>query len=193
MLSKNMFMGLTISYILVLLFGLTSCDVEKDKEKCTNQLIGLATCLPYVSGESKFPPMDCCTGFKEVLQKSKECLCLLVKDRNDPSLGFKINATLALSLPSKCNAPVNQSITDCPAVLHLPPNSPDAKVFEDFANSGKKSNATAPPAAENSSTEMPPANPKSDGGKSKSRLGVEMVSWLSLAMVACSSYLAQYL
>ncbi|KAL2239694.1 UNVERIFIED_CONTAM: hypothetical protein Sindi_0610600 [Sesamum indicum] len=63
--------------------------------------------------------MDCCTGFKEVLQKSKECLCLLVKDRNDPSLGFKINATLALSLPSKCNAPVNQSITDCPGKYYL--------------------------------------------------------------------------
>lgn len=33
------------------------------------------------------------------------------------------------------------------ALLHLAPNSPDAKVFEDFANSGKKSNATAPSAA----------------------------------------------
>ncbi|KAK4441030.1 protein YLS3 [Sesamum alatum] len=182
--SKNVFMGLMISSILVLLFGLTSCDVEKDKEKCTNQLVGLATCLPYVSGESKFPPMDCCTGFKQVLRNSKECLCLLVKDRNDPSLGLKINATLALSLPARCNAPVNESITDCPALLHLPPNSPDAKVFEDFANMGKKSNATAPAAGGNSSTGTTSANQKNDGGKSTSRVGAKMVSWLSLAMVA---------
>ncbi|KAL8546625.1 hypothetical protein ACS0TY_006375 [Phlomoides rotata] len=155
-------MGMLLRCMLVLLVSVSArCDVDKDKEKCANDLVGLATCLPYVSGESKSPPIDCCTGLKQVLQKSPQCICLLVKDRNDPSLGLKINATLALSLPSHCHAPAN--ISNCPALLHLPPNSPDAKVFEDFENSGHKSNATLPAAATANSTA--PANDKSDGGK----------------------------
>ncbi|KAL6511129.1 hypothetical protein OROGR_022253 [Orobanche gracilis] len=129
--------------ILVLLFTSTiaSCDLEGNRERCATELVGLATCLPYVGGDqSRSPPIDCCTGLKAVLQKSPSCICLLMKDRNDPGLGLKINSTLALGLPSQCHVPAN--ISACPSLLHLPPNSPDAKVFEDFANSAKKDNAT---------------------------------------------------
>ncbi|KAK4440452.1 protein YLS3 [Sesamum alatum] len=163
--------------LLLLFSSIATCDIDKDKEKCADELVGLATCLPYVSGESKSPPIDCCAGLKQVLHKSPECICLLVKDRNDPSLGLKINATLALSLPSQCHAPAN--VSACPALLHLAPNSPDAKVFEDFANSGKKGgNATttsAPAAAGDSSSgkTTTSADQKSDGGK---KLGIGMVN-----------------
>ncbi|KAK4492203.1 hypothetical protein RD792_003002 [Penstemon davidsonii] len=138
---------LSLCLVMMSLFGIAKCDIDKDKEKCGNVLIGLATCLPYVSGESNAPPTDCCSGLKQVLQTSRECICLLVKDRNDPSLGLQINATRALSLPTRCNAPI--TVNDCIALLHLSPNSPDAKVFQDFANSANTTtNATAtPPAA----------------------------------------------
>ncbi|KAK6163752.1 hypothetical protein DH2020_000616 [Rehmannia glutinosa] len=187
--SKNMSLNLLpcILMIVMLFSNLATCDIDKDKEKCANDLVGLATCLPYVSGESKSPPIDCCTGLKTVLQKSPQCICLLVKDRNDPSLGLKINATLALGLPSHCHAPAN--ISDCPALLHLPPNSPDAKVFEDFANSAKKSNATTTSTAANSSsgktttTTTTSANVNSDGGKKIRWLGIEMVSGFLVTMV----------
>ncbi|KAG8371745.1 hypothetical protein BUALT_Bualt13G0120000 [Buddleja alternifolia] len=101
--------------LLLLLGNFARCDIEKDKEKCANQLVGLATCLPYVSGESnaKAPPIDCCSAFKQVMKTSPDCVCLLVKDRNDPSLGLKINATLALSLPDRCNAH-DRNISECP-------------------------------------------------------------------------------
>ncbi|KAL6567118.1 hypothetical protein OROMI_015522 [Orobanche minor] len=148
--SKNM-----LRCILVLLFTITiatrDTDDDKDKEKCATDLVGLATCLPYVGGDdddqysTRSPPIDCCTGLKAVLQKSPRCICLLVKDRNDPGLGLKINATLALGLPSQCHAPAN--ISACPSLLHLPPNSPDAKVFEDFANSAKKDTNNRAPVA----------------------------------------------
>lgn len=157
------------------------CDTDKDKEKCANDLVGLATCLPYVSGEAKTAPVDCCTGLKQVLKKSPECMCLLIKDRNDPSLGLKINATLALGLPSQCHAPAN--ISNCPALLHLAPNSPDAKVFEDFANSGKTNNANgtsapAPAAAGKSPNDKPTVmssstnNNSNDGGRIRSNWSV---------------------
>lgn len=86
-----------------------SADLEKDKEECTDQLVGLAPCLPYVGGEAKTPTIDCCSGLKQVLDKSMKCICILIKDRNDPNLGITINASLAVHLPSTCHTPTNIS------------------------------------------------------------------------------------
>lgn len=100
------------SCILVLmLLGLASSSIEQDKAECADKVIALATCLPYVGGEAKTPTVDCCSGLKQLLDKSKKCLCLLIKDKDDPSLGLKINSTLAATLPSACHAPAN--ISDC--------------------------------------------------------------------------------
>uniref|UniRef100_A0A2P2N189 Uncharacterized protein n=1 Tax=Rhizophora mucronata TaxID=61149 RepID=A0A2P2N189_RHIMU len=40
---------------------------------------------------------------------------------------------MALGLPSICHASAN--VSRCPALLNLPPNSPDAQVFYQFAKS----------------------------------------------------------
>lgn len=90
----------------------TKADPAKDREECTEQLAGLATCLSYVDGEAKAPTPDCCSGLKQVLKSNKKCLCVIVRDRNDPDLGLQINATLALGLPTVCNAPAN--VSKCP-------------------------------------------------------------------------------
>lgn len=95
--------------VLLLLAGFASSDLTKDREECADKLVGLANCLPYVGGEAKAPTIDCCTGLKVVLDKSKKCICILIKDRDDPNLGFKINATLAVQLPTACHAPANIS------------------------------------------------------------------------------------
>ncbi|KAK2384243.1 Bifunctional inhibitor/lipid-transfer protein/seed storage 2S albumin superfamily protein [Trifolium repens] len=133
---------------LVLMFGLVTSDINQDKAECTDKLIALANCLPFVSGEAKTPPIDCCTGVKEVVDKSKRCLCILVKDHDDPSLGFTINVTLALQLPNDCKSPTN--ITQCIDILHLAPKSKAAKIFEDFQKSMENTTTTTtpiPPAA----------------------------------------------
>lgn len=91
-------------------------ESSKDKEECTEQLAGLATCLPYVGGEAKAPTPDCCSGLKQVLKNNKKCLCVIIKDRNDPDLGgLQINVTHALSLPTVCNAPAN--VSKCPGTF----------------------------------------------------------------------------
>uniref|UniRef100_A0A2N9H5P8 Bifunctional inhibitor/plant lipid transfer protein/seed storage helical domain-containing protein n=1 Tax=Fagus sylvatica TaxID=28930 RepID=A0A2N9H5P8_FAGSY len=87
-------------------------DAARDIEECTQQLVGLATCLPYVGGQAKAPTPDCCTGLKQVLNNNKKCLCVIIRDRNDPELGQQINVTLALGLPSVCHAPAN--VSQCP-------------------------------------------------------------------------------
>ncbi|GAB4835127.1 hypothetical protein Ancab_000036 [Ancistrocladus abbreviatus] len=130
-------------------FASADDQLTKDKQECAPQLGVLAPCLSYVSGngDAKTPTPDCCAGLKQVLKSSKRCLCLLVKYKDDPSLGLKINTTAALSLPTVCHAPAN--VSECPALLHLPPNSPDAKVFDDFA---KGATGNSPPAATSNST-----------------------------------------
>lgn len=104
---------LTLSLtILLMLFCYARSDDKQDKEECTEQLVGLATCLPYVGGNAKSPTPDCCSGLKQVLNTNKKCLCVIIKDRNDPDLGLTINVTLALGLPTVCHAPAN--VSQCP-------------------------------------------------------------------------------
>ncbi|KAL3516619.1 hypothetical protein ACH5RR_023521 [Cinchona calisaya] len=169
---------------LLLMFQLAISDDAQDKQECTNSLIGLATCLPYVEGNAKAPTPDCCTGLKQVLKSSKKCLCLVIKDRNDPDLGLTINLTLALGLPSVCNAPAN--ISQCPALLHLDPNSPDAQVF--YQNGHAPSSIAGSPAnsptatvgassSEGNSAPGSNAQHESDGD----RIGI---SWLRVETVA---------
>ncbi|KAF1002367.1 hypothetical protein AG4045_004085 [Apium graveolens] len=111
MASKYMTVASTIIlFIYFVEFG--SAEIEKDKNQCQKQLFVLGPCLPYVQGGTKTPTLDCCAAVKQVLQKSKVCLCVLIKDRDDLTLRFKINATLALGLPERCNAP--SSVSECP-------------------------------------------------------------------------------
>jgi hypothetical protein len=90
-------------------------DIAADRAECMDTLLGLATCLPYVQEQSTAaaPTPNCCAGLKTVVQTSLKCLCVLVKDKEDPSLaGLKIDATKALGLPHACNAPAD--ISKCP-------------------------------------------------------------------------------
>lgn len=133
------------------LIGSGLSDLAQDRAQCADQLVGLASCLPYVGGDARTPTIDCCTGLKTVLDKGKKCLCILIRDRDDPNLGLKINATLALGLPTACHAPAN--ITECIDLLHLAANSTDAKLFKGATNSRTvSSNSTATPAATAKST-----------------------------------------
>lgn len=108
-------------------------DFAADRAECSEQLAGLATCLTYVQEQATAtaPTPDCCAGLKAVLQSSRKCLCVLVKDRDDPNLGLKLNVDKALGLPAVCHAPAN--ISDCPRLLDLPAGSKDAQVFEQYA------------------------------------------------------------
>ncbi|KAI3926737.1 hypothetical protein MKW92_044234 [Papaver armeniacum] len=164
-------------FMMVLRFGIVKSDVDKDREECATQLVGLATCLPYVGETAKAPTPDCCTGLKQVLTTSRKCLCVLIKDRNDPSLGLKINATLALGLPSVCKTKANTS--ECLALLHLSPHSPDAKVFEDYNSMSNGTSTTAP-----ASTETPKRGNSTAGSSPgvKNNGGMRIDSWLGLKM-----------
>ncbi|PON65190.1 Lipid transfer protein/Par allergen [Parasponia andersonii] len=169
--------GLVMVLVLVVLsndIGFVSSNIDQDRAECADKLVGLATCLPYVGGDAKTPTLDCCSGLKQVVEKSKKCLCVLLKDRNDPNLGLNLNSTLALQLPSACHVPTN--ISKCVELLHLAPNSSDAKMFEEFANSNGKASSTPVASGNSTSHGSTSANVKGGGGRGKSWRGmVEMV------------------
>ncbi|KAF3579231.1 hypothetical protein DY000_02028676 [Brassica cretica] len=135
-------------------------DKAKDKEECTEQLVGMATCLPYVQGQAKTPTPDCCSGLKQVLKSDKKCLCVIIQDRNDPDLGLQINVSLALALPSVCHAVAD--VTKCPALLHMDPKSQEAQVFYQLANGLNKSAPGSAPAP----TSISPTAGSEDGNNS---------------------------
>ena len=93
--------------LMLMNYDCTEADSAEEKQKCAERLIGLATCLPYLGGGAIAPTPDCCDGLRQNIKNNKECLCLFLKDRDDPDLGLKINLTLALRLPSFCKAPDN--------------------------------------------------------------------------------------
>ncbi|KAJ8760020.1 hypothetical protein K2173_010876 [Erythroxylum novogranatense] len=171
-------LNLATRCILVLvLLSMASSDVQQDRAECTEQLVSLSTCLPFVGGQSKAPTLDCCSGLKQVLGKSKKCLCILIRDRDDPSLGLKINGTLAAGLPNTCHAPAN--VSECIDILHISPSSQEAKIFEIFGNfskgSTKPSATTGNVTSSSSSSEV-----KSSSEKARGKLGVEMICGLLL-------------
>ncbi|KGN54079.1 protein YLS3 [Cucumis sativus] len=155
--------------------GFVSSNIDQDRAECADQVVGLATCLPYVGGEAKAPTPDCCSGLKLVLDKSRKCLCVLIKDRDDPSLGLKVNLSLALGLPSACHAPAN--IKDCVGLLHLSPNSPEAKDFLGSPNSKETNTSTPAHATPVSGSSSQNSEVKNDGTKRNQWLGVEMFIW----------------
>lgn len=188
--AKHFISGMGIPFIFLvisMMFSGANSDAAKDREECTNQLVGLAGCLPYIGGNAKAPTPDCCSGLKQVLKTNKKCLCVVVRDRNDPQLGLTINVTLALGLPSVCNAPAN--LSECPALLHMDPNSPEAQVFyQSDQNAGTPARSPVPSAIPNATTGGS-VGEKSDGHFSGTRwLGLEAVFVAGLIMWLFTSH-----
>ncbi|CAM8927244.1 unnamed protein product [Rhodiola kirilowii] len=153
-------------------------DASKDRQECAPQLVGLATCLPYVGNKAKAPTPDCCSGLKQVLDKDKKCLCVIVRDRNDPNVGLDINVTLALGLPDVCHAPAN--VSKCPELLQMDPKSSEAQVF--YQQSNKSTTA-----AQGSSISPIAQGPTSNGGHQSVQLrwfhiGVHLAMFLSIVL-----------
>ncbi|XP_077225471.1 non-specific lipid transfer protein GPI-anchored 6-like [Tasmannia lanceolata] len=142
--------------VVFLLIGIARSDFASDSAECANSLAPIAPCLSYVQGGIKVPTPDCCTGLGQVLEKNKKCICILIKDRDDPQLGFKINGSLAVYLPTACNSSTNANMTQCIDLLHLVPQSAEATVFQ-------QSNGTHTSTGNGNSTVVN-SSPSSSGG-----------------------------
>ncbi|XP_065859223.1 non-specific lipid transfer protein GPI-anchored 5-like [Euphorbia lathyris] len=72
------------------------------QSSCSSVIIGLASCLNYVTGSSATPSASCCSQLANVVQSQPECLCTVLNGGGS-SIGVSINQTLALALPGACN------------------------------------------------------------------------------------------
>ncbi|XP_074292625.1 non-specific lipid transfer protein GPI-anchored 14-like [Silene latifolia] len=134
----------SIVVLLIIIVNIANGDINEDKKECADALIdSVSTCLIYTGGQGKAPSPDCCTGVNHLLKTHKKCLCILIKDKDDPSLGLNVNGTLALGLPDKCNSP-DKDVAACADLLHLEPNSPEAKVFTDFGKGAAPATPSTP-------------------------------------------------
>ncbi|KAB1227845.1 Peroxidase A2 [Morella rubra] len=161
--SNKATVAFSFTFLLMLGTPLGSSNLERDTAAdCADQLVGLAKCDPFVAGDARAPTRDCWTGFEQVLQKNMRCLCVLMKARDDPNLDLKINVTAAVHLAAAHHASIK--VSECVSLLHLAPNSTEAKVFEEFSNSIHR---TSKPAATGNSTGNgtgSAAEEKSNGG-----------------------------
>lgn len=103
----------SLVYILVASLAVMAMGtIEDDEKTCADQLTSLGACIPYVSGSAPKPTPQCCEDTKKVKNSQPKCLCVLIKESTDPSLGLPINTTLALKMPTACN--IDAKVSDCP-------------------------------------------------------------------------------
>ncbi|GAU19873.1 hypothetical protein TSUD_170990 [Trifolium subterraneum] len=143
---------LVLGTSLMLIINYAMGESAQEKQKCAEQLTNVATCLPYLGGSAKAPTSDCCSGLIQAFKNNKKCICIIVKDRDDPDLGLKINITLTLGLPSLCKA--SDNLSQCPSLLHLDPKSAEAQAFINQLGQNSNGSSMSPastPSAEGSS------------------------------------------
>ncbi|KAL5217192.1 hypothetical protein ABZP36_017876 [Zizania latifolia] len=132
--------------------GAAAADFAADRAECADKLMALATCLTFVEEKAtaRAPTRDCCAGLGQVLAASKKCLCVLVKDRDEPALGFRINVTRAMDLPSACSTAA--TFSDCPKMLNMSSDSKEAEIFKQYAREHENKNSTLPAAKGSAAT-----------------------------------------
>ncbi|XP_076916319.1 non-specific lipid transfer protein GPI-anchored 1-like [Bidens hawaiensis] len=106
-------------------------------EQCSQQLPQVMTCVAFASGKESTPQQKCCDSVTAMKESNPACLCFLIQqihNGTNPALQkMNIQESRLLQLPSACKI-ANASISDCPKLLKLPANSPDAAIFNNVTS-----------------------------------------------------------
>ncbi|KAL4587051.1 hypothetical protein LXL04_011701 [Taraxacum kok-saghyz] len=101
-------------------------------DQCASKLPEVMSCVAFASGKETTPQKKCCDSVTEMKESNPACLCFLIQqihNGTNPALkSMNIQESRLLQLPSACKL-ANASISDCPKLLKLPANSPDAAIF----------------------------------------------------------------
>ncbi|KAG6549652.1 hypothetical protein Mapa_008631 [Marchantia paleacea] len=77
----------------------------KDKPDCSDQVVQLAPCLSFVSGQDPQPPEDCCDALTTVVVETPSCICEIIEGGANATAStglLSINLTLVKQLPKEC-------------------------------------------------------------------------------------------
>ncbi|OAE26314.1 hypothetical protein AXG93_3040s1320 [Marchantia polymorpha subsp. ruderalis] len=75
------------------------------KPDCSEQVVQLAPCLSYVSGDDPKPPEDCCDALTTVVVETPTCICEIIEGGENATAStglLAINLTLVKQLPKEC-------------------------------------------------------------------------------------------
>ncbi|KAL4572026.1 hypothetical protein LXL04_018794 [Taraxacum kok-saghyz] len=160
------FKGQEVMSLVLALLVMAWSGAEAQTNTCTNTLMGLTSCLNYVTGNSSTPAPSCCSTLSTIVQSQPRCLCSLLNG-NGPNIGVTINQTLALSLPGACQVqtpPLNL----CNGVANGPASGPAS---EPTSSTVSPTSSQTEPSGETPETEAPtatstPSVPSGSGSKS---------------------------
>ncbi|KAF3773223.1 hypothetical protein EJ110_NYTH55816 [Nymphaea thermarum] len=116
--------------LLVVAAGLvvSSSAKEQDLDDCVFPTMNSGFGCESVITEGAAPDKDCCEALKDMKEKFDFCFCRFIRDQgNTSSAWYTPNYDHMLQAPDACGIP--NGISDCPAILDLPADSPDAVVF----------------------------------------------------------------
>ncbi|KAL7093927.1 hypothetical protein ACP275_11G069500 [Erythranthe tilingii] len=177
-----------ICIALVVMWTITSAvgSMEDDEKDCAEELTNLAACIPFVSGTAKLPTKDCCDNTNKVRAAKPKCLCVLIIESTDPSIGLPINTTLALQMPTACK--IEAKVSDCPSLLKLAADSPNAKIFN-VANADSSTPATTTNSPNNSDSTATPKSPSSSDSTKTTSSTSSNTNSSDVAKIATSFFL----
>ncbi|XVE92119.1 hypothetical protein REPUB_Repub01dG0069700 [Reevesia pubescens] len=165
------FLALWVSSLLLCLCGsVGAADESGLANECTKDFQSVMTCLSFAQGKVSQPTKECCSSVSSIKENEPKCLCYILQQtqtsgaQNLKSLG--VQETKLLQLPTACQLK-NASVSECPKLLGLSPNSPDAAIF-----TNSSSTATTPTSASTGTPSSSSASEKSDNNSSGTKLGV---------------------
>ncbi|KAL1565298.1 non-specific lipid transfer protein GPI-anchored 1-like [Salvia divinorum] len=144
--------------------GMTAAGgAETIAEKCSSEFQKVTPCLSFVTAKAKAPSKECCTSATELKDEDPACLCYVIEQvHNGSNTAVKslgVQEALLLQLPTACNL-ANVSLSQCPKLLNLPPNSTEAAIFTNV-------NATTTPVATPGTPSTTPSPSNGDWQKPK--------------------------
>ncbi|KAJ0808404.1 putative bifunctional inhibitor/plant lipid transfer protein/seed storage helical [Helianthus annuus] len=122
-----------VGMVLAMVLIVSICGGAMAQSGCTNALMGMSSCLNFITGNTSTPSSSCCSQLGNVVQSQPQCLCQVLNGAGI-NLGISINRTLALTLPGACNVqtpPVSQcDAANGPPATPTPAASPEGSTFE---------------------------------------------------------------
>ncbi|KAI7751156.1 hypothetical protein M8C21_006766 [Ambrosia artemisiifolia] len=158
--------------------GFVLADEALMKE-CSTKVDAVMPCLAFATGKEATPQPKCCDSVKEMKDSNPACLCFMILEIHNgtnPMLKtIKIQESRLLQLSSACKI-ANASISNCPKLLKLPADSPDAAIFT--------SNATlSPPTSGGTSPSTTTTLPSGSHAVKYKAPGILRCIWVPLVML----------
>ncbi|XP_031479818.1 non-specific lipid transfer protein GPI-anchored 13-like [Nymphaea colorata] len=117
-----------LALLLLLVSSASALDAQGELEDCINSLEILSPC-EAVNARGGMPSTDCCGSYKILKRYWPLCLCTFLREAAIKSSDYYSDHHADLYQAAQiCGVP--HAVTDCPAVLGLPPDSDDAQMFK---------------------------------------------------------------